>query len=93
MIIEQDISTITTELELRLQDAWDSYIDENLTTSNFPKTVAHLYGPQDDGMLSQCTQDFNFCVAQYEPQLWTQRTKYKQYKRVLCRPGADYFEK
>ena len=42
--------TLTTELELRLQDAWDSYMDEALTTSKFPRTVAHLYGPKDDGM-------------------------------------------
>ena len=48
--LERDTSTLTTELELRLQDAWDSYMDEALTTSKFLRTVAHLYGPKDDGM-------------------------------------------
>ena len=48
--LERDTSTLTKELELRLQDAWDSYMDEALTTSKFLRTVAHLYGPKDDGM-------------------------------------------
>ena len=47
---ERDISTVTTKLELRLQDAWDSYMSENITTSKFLRTVAHLYGPRDDDM-------------------------------------------
>ena len=48
--LERDISTVTTQLELRLQDALDSYMDENITTSKFLRTVAHLYGPRDDDM-------------------------------------------
>ena len=48
--LERDISSLTTNLELRLQDAWDQYTDDHLSTSKFLKTVGHLYGPRDDGV-------------------------------------------
>lgn len=48
--LERDLSTMTRQLELRLQDARDQYMDEDLTTSKFLRTVPLLYDSKDDGM-------------------------------------------
>lgn len=48
--LEREKSTVTTQLEQRLQDAWDGYMDDDITISKFLRTVAHLYGPKDDDM-------------------------------------------
>ena len=36
-----------TVLQQRLEDAWSKYEANDITTSNFLKTVSHLYGVLD----------------------------------------------
>ena len=46
--LERDLSRTTTDIERRLTDAWDKYMTQEITTSQFLQRVAHLYGPKDD---------------------------------------------
>ena len=46
--LERELSAMTTHLEKRLLEAWDRYMEEELTTSQFLRAVSYLYGPKDN---------------------------------------------
>ena len=46
--LERDLHSLTSQLEKRLVDAWDRYMDGDASTSQFLKAVSHLYGPKDN---------------------------------------------
>ena len=44
--LERDLSTMISQLERLLEDAWDKYMDEDLTIRQLLRSVAHLCGPK-----------------------------------------------
>jgi hypothetical protein len=45
--LNRDTDRRYTVLQQRLEDAWSKYEANDITTSNFLKTVSHLYGVPD----------------------------------------------
>ena len=46
--LERDLRKRYTRLEIQLEDAWRSYMDEEMTTTQFLRRCASLYGVRED---------------------------------------------
>ena len=54
--LNRDTDRRYTVLQQRLEDAWSKYETNDITTSNFLKTVSHLYGVPDMYRLCICAR-------------------------------------